>query len=309
MQAFFLFLILSFMMKGQNQQQVSSGRLVHLDNFPSQYVQARNVDIWLPEEYDGKKKFAVLYMNDGQMLFDSNATWNGQSWEVDDIAARLMHKHKVENFIVVGIWNTLNRHADYFPQKPFENLAVAEKDTVTAQLQRAGRTTEAFQPVSDNYLKFLVSELKPMIDANYAVYTDLPHTFIAGSSMGGLISCYAICEYPAVFGGAACLSTHWLGTFTDINNPCPEAFIHYLENSLPNPENHKFYFDCGDQTLDAFYPPIQQKVDSVMRSKGYSGENWETYFFKGKDHSENAWNECFEIPLLFLFGEGKLKYE
>lgn len=298
-----IILLFSFIVKGQTQQKVSSGRLVHLENFPSKYVQARNIDIWLPEEYDGTKKFAVLYMNDGQMLFDAGTTWNGQAWEVDDIAARLMKEHKVENFIVVGVWNSADRHADYFPQKPFESLTPAEKDTVTEQLQREGRTTEAFQPVSDNYLKFLVSELKPMIDENYAVFTDQPHTFIAGSSMGGLISCYAICEYPEVFGGAACLSTHWLGTFTDLNNPCPEAFFQYLEQSLPNPENHKIYFDYGDQTLDAFYPPLQQEVDSIMRSRGYTSENWETLYFKDKDHSEKSWNERFEIPLLLLFGK------
>ena len=77
---------------------------------------------------------------------------------------------------------------------------------------------------SDAYLKFLVTELKPFIDSTFSVATDRSNTFIAGSSMGGLISMYAVCEYPAVFGGAACLSTHWPGIFTAENNPIPEAF-------------------------------------------------------------------------------------
>ena len=71
---------------------------------------------------------------------------------------------------------------------------------------------------SDNYLKFLVKELKPFIDSSFSTLKDQQNTFIAGSSMGGLISMYAICEYPLVFGGAACLSTHWPGIFTMINN-------------------------------------------------------------------------------------------
>ena len=92
------------------------------------------------------------------------------------------------------------------------------------QLQTPGKPIEVFKPVSDNYLKFLVTELKPFIDKKYSVYKDMNHTFIAGSSMGGLISMYAICEYPRVFGGAACMSTHWPGIFSAEGNPVPDAF-------------------------------------------------------------------------------------
>jgi enterochelin esterase-like enzyme len=121
--------------------------------------------------------------------------------------------------------------------------------------------------------------------------------------MGGLISLYAICEYPEVFGGAACLSTHWPGTFAAENNPVPEAFIQYLNKNLPSPETHKIYFDYGDQTLDAMYPPLQKKVDKVMKAKGFTDINWETKFFPGKDHSEKSWSERFDIPVIFLLGK------
>ncbi|MFC2136170.1 alpha/beta hydrolase [Bacteroidota bacterium] len=291
-------------LSAQTIQKVVSGKIEHIENFQSQFVESRNIDIWLPAEYEGKKKFAVLYMHDGQMLFDSSSTWNHQSWNVDDIAAKLIKENKVQKFIVIGIWNIESkRHANYFPQKPFENLSKTEKDTLIRQLQRATRTTEVFQPNSDSYLKFLVTELKPMIDRKYSVYTDREHTFIAGSSMGGLISIYAISEYPSIFGGSASLSTHWIGSFTNENNPVPDAFINYLKANLPSFEFHKIYFDCGDQTLDAFYPPIQKKVDAVMKSKGYSNENWITKYFKGKDHTEKSWNERFHIPLIFLLGK------
>jgi predicted alpha/beta superfamily hydrolase len=167
-------------------------------------------------------------------------------------------------------------------------------------LQRAGRTKDVFKPTSDRYLKFIVKELKPYIDRTYSVKTDRAHTFIAGSSMGGLISMYAICEYPAVFGGAACLSTHWVGTFTLENNPVPDAFITYLRKKLPDPKNHKIYFDCGDQTLDALYPEIQKQVDNVMKNKGFTESNWVTKYFPGEDHSEQAWSKRLHIPLAFL---------
>ena len=283
---------------------VLSGKIERVEQFQSKYVTVRNIDIWLPEGYPGAGKYAVLYMHDGQMLYDPSQTWNQQAWDIDDVAGQLMANNSVRDVIVVGIWNGgQTRHQDYFPQKPFERLMQIEKDTVIAQLQRAGRTKDIFWPQSDDYLKFIVKELKPYIDRTYATHTDRQNTFIAGSSMGGLISLYALCEYPKIFGGAACISTHWVGTFSLENNPIPQAFLSYLDAKLPTPNHHKLYFDCGDQTLDALYPEIQAKVDALMKSKGYSDRNWITRYFPGEDHSERAWKKRLHIPLEFLLGE------
>jgi enterochelin esterase-like enzyme len=112
---------------------------------------------------------------------------------------------------------------------------------------------------------------------------------------------YAVCEYPEVFGGAACLSTHWLGTFTNENNPVPAAFISYLKQKLSKLQQHTLYFDCGDQTLDAFYPPYQKQVDAFLTS--YNNKRWKSAFFPGTDHSEKAWHNRLHIPLQFLFGK------
>lgn len=284
----------------KNQVQVSSGSVYRIEDFQSAFVGARNIDIWLPANYTPMKKYSVLYMHDGQMLFDSTINWNHQEWGVDEILGNLISQGKVKDCIVVGIWNTTKRHQEYFPQKPFESLSKDQQDFVTKQLKTAGRTNEVFQPISDNYLKFIVTELKPMIDKTYSVNTDKANTFIAGSSMGGLISIYAICEYPETFGGAACMSTHWPGTFTAENNPVPDAFVKYLSKHLPDPKTHKIYFDYGDQTLDAMYPPLQKNVDEVMKAKGFSDKNWVTKYFPGKDHSEKSWNERLDIPLQFL---------
>jgi len=119
--------------------------------------------------------------------------------------------------------------------------------------------------------------------------------------MGGLISLYAICEYPKIFGGAACLSTHWVGTFTSENNPIPNEFLKYLNKNLPSPTLHKIYSDCGEQTLDALYPDTQKKVDRIMVQKGYDNNSWFTGYFPGENHSEQAWNKRLNIPLEFLF--------
>ena len=280
---------------------VSSGIIKHYEKFESKYVVPRNVDVWLPDGYDSKKKYAVLYMHDGKGLYDSAIMWNKQEWGVDEVLGRLLKEGEVKNCIVVGAWNSEStRHPEYFPQKPYESLSQVERDTITAQLQKMGRTKEIFKPISDNYLKFLVEELKPFIDRNFSTKTDAKNTFVAGSSMGGLISMYAICEYPNVFGGAACLSTHWPGTFKVEGNPIPEAFFQYMSMKLPDPKKHKLYFDYGDQTLDALYPPLQKKADQVIKAKGYTAKNWLTKYFPGENHSEKAWNKRLDIPLLFL---------
>lgn len=280
----------------------SSGTVKRFENFASKYVAARNVDVWLPADYQVGRKYAVLYMHDGQMLYDSTTTWNRQEWGVDETIEQLRKNKTTKPCIVVGIWNSgQGRHADYFPQKPFEALSSSQKQFVVEQLQKMGRTDKGFQPVSDNYLRFIVEELKPFIDRTFSTHKNAENTFIAGSSMGGLISMYAFCEYPQVFGRAACLSTHWPGIFSLENNPIPDAFINYLNTHLPPSQSgHKLYFDYGTATLDALYEPTQLRIDTILRSKNYQAKHWKTLKFEGAEHSEKAWRTRLAIPFAFL---------
>lgn len=150
-----------------NAQTLVGGKIDRIENFQSKYITARDIDIWLPEGYTDSKKYAVLYMHDGQMLYDPSQSGNKQAWNIDDIASDLMSNNKVKNFIVVGIWNGgPTRHQEYFPQKPFEQLKQIEKDTLIAQLQRAERTKEIFQLQSDKYLEFVVKELNHILTIN-----------------------------------------------------------------------------------------------------------------------------------------------
>ncbi len=285
--------------------EVKTGTLIRHAGFSSQFVTPRHVDVWLPEGYDPVQKYAVLYMHDGQMLFDANTTWNKLAWEVDDILGELMAQDNALKTIVVGVWNGgKSRHSDYFPQKPFEALPAAFTEPLLETGSRpGGETLFAKGLQSDQYLKFLVEELKPFIDKTYATLPDAANTFIMGSSMGGLISMYALCEYPNVFGGAACLSTHWPGIFSMENNPIPDAFIAYLEKNLPDPATHKLYFDYGTATLDSLYKPTQIKADAIMQKHGWSEKQWITLEFPGADHSEKAWNARLDKSLLFLLGK------
>ena len=234
------------------------------------------------------------------MLFDSTNKFNKMEGGVDECLTQLMREAKIKNTIVVGIWNTQeNRRQEYFPQKPFASLSKEEKDMVERSYEKSGMPKE-FNPSSDNYLRFIVEELKPFIDKTYATLQNKENTFIAGSSMGGLISMYAICEYPHIFGGAACISTHWPGIFEAENNPIPESFYAYLKEKLPVPTSIKIYFDHGTVDLDALYPPLQTKVDEIMVAKGFTKDNWITRKFEGENHSENAWKKRLYIPMGFL---------
>ncbi|MCL3779872.1 alpha/beta hydrolase [Prolixibacteraceae bacterium JC049] len=305
---FLLNCLISHLAWSQNSTQlpeVCCGEIVREHNFKSKYISARNIDVWLPEGYSAEQKYAVVYMHDGQMLYDANSTWNKQEWGVDETMSALMKKGTIQPCIVVGVFNSsTTRHPDYFPQKPFESLAKEVKDSLLNKAQRHGQASLFSVNVqSDNYLKFLVEELKPFIDGKYSTRTDRENTFVMGSSMGGLISMYAICEYPEVFGGAACLSTHWPGTFTNENNPIPAAFFSYMKGHLPSPGTHKIYFDFGTATLDAMYEEHQTKVDEIMKAKGFTSKNWMTRKFEGENHSENAWKKRLHIPVKFLLNK------
>lgn len=280
------------------------GSIERIDSFPTKYIKPRTVDIWIPFNYSNEKKYSVLYMHDGQMLFDATTTWNKQEWKVDEVASKLMKENKVDDFIVVAIWNIPElRHMDLFPKKPLENLSEDSQELIFDEAHKMNYNFELKDINSDNYLKFIVEEVKPFIDKNYFVYTDANHTAIMGSSMGGLISMYAICEYPNVFGKAACLSTHWVGFRDFDNNPIPESFFSYMTKNLPNPETHKIYFDYGTETLDASYLKYEYRVDEVLQSKGFNQNNYKNLKFEGENHSEASWQKRIDIPFEFMFGK------
>ncbi len=284
--------------KAYPKAQLSSGKLMRLDSFSSKYVKPRPVDVWLPKNYTKEKQYAVLYMHDGQMLFDSTTTWNKQEWKVDEWASKLMNAKKTKEFIVVAIHNIKEeRWQDLFPQKAFYLLSKEDKEIIKPQAKRI-KDGKALN--GDNYLKFLVNELKPIVDSEFSVHKNKENTFVMGSSMGGLMSMYAICEYPDVFSGAACISTHWPGAAPIDNNPLPNAIFKYMEANLPDTETHKIYFDYGTETLDAHYPQYAPRVDGIIEKKGYTDSNSKNLMFEGTNHSENAWNQRLDIPLTFL---------
>ena len=281
--------------------QLGSGTIQRIDSFPSKNIVPRTVDIWLPDNYSSDKKYAVLYMHDGQMLFDSLSTWNKQEWKVDEWAGQLQKEGKTKDFIIVAPHNISKiRWNDYFPEKAFNYLSKSAQDSLKMM---AKKNNFEMTMNADEYLKFLTQELKPYIDQNYSVHTDKANTVVSGSSMGGLISMYAISEYPDVFGAAACISTHWPGAGVYEGNPMPEAIFAYMKKHTPSSKDHRLYFDYGTKTLDQFYPQYAETVNKIYTDNGYDSTNFVNRLFEGADHSENSWNQRLDIPFIFLLGK------
>jgi len=320
-QSYKLFIFTSFLVAGnllaQNSlPKVLYGSIKRIENIGG-FVDGRNVDIWLPPNYRPSKKYPVIYMHDGQMLFDSAITWNRQEWKVDEVLGKMILNKEIRPMIVVGIWNNgSKRRAEYLPEDPLEILTDGENQFVLGK-DRLGILPLFEHPVqSNNYLRFIVEILKPKIDSMFKTVKN--ENYIGGSSMGGLISLYAICKYPDVFKGALCMSTHWPGLFIrpDSVNPFYRDFQKYLDLNLPDPKSHKIYFDHGNKTLDSMYGPAQNAVNQIMVDLGYTIENrlnvkkmkfkestsCLSLFFEGKDHSELSWSERLNIPMKYMFG-------
>lgn len=285
--------------QAQDLPELAYGSVERITSFDTKLVEPRNIDVWLPQNFDKTKNYSVVYMHDGQMLFDASKTWNKTAWEADDTFGKLLLEGKIRDCMIVGIWNVPERrYADYFPQKIIDNIPEPTKTKILQQQIKG-------EPSADKYLEFIVNELKPFIDKNYPTKPEAENTFMIGSSMGGLISIYGLSEYPHIFGGVACLSTHSpLASYELIDENTDKEvsskFRDYLEQNLPEANTKKIYFDYGNLTGDSFYEPYQSKIDKIMVSKGYNSDYWETLFFEGENHSEISWAKRLSIPVLFL---------
>ena len=184
----------------------------------------RRIWIYLPASYRGsKKKYPVLYMHDGQNVFDEATSAYGE-WGVDEALDSLGKQHK--ETIVVAIDNGAEKRLNEYSPYDMDKYGKGEGDA---------------------YVDFLVQTLKPYIDKHYRTLKDEKNTFIAGSSMGGLISFYAILKYPKVFGGAGVFSpAFWI---------TPQ--LKHIDPGKAKKVKGKIYFYAGQQESETMeYLPV-----------------------------------------------------
>ena len=277
-----------------SQLEVSSGNLWRANIFSPELNETIKIDVWTPDGYTASKKYPVVYMHDGQNLFDANSTWNHQAWEIDSVLGSLIADKKVKPAIVVGIHSVdTTRIGDLMPERVVEMTPPGEvRDSIDRMCRGQYR--------ADEYLSFIVNTLKPIIDDKFSTLTDCRSTSIMGSSMGGLISIYGLSEYSEVFGAAVCMSTHWTGAIGD-NTDFPTAMKYYLMDRLPRGTDHRLYFDNGDCDYDSQYFPAYEMMNRLFDFLGYQEcDRLKTGVFQGHSHSEKSWSERVDIPLQFI---------
>ncbi|HZF78735.1 MAG TPA: alpha/beta hydrolase-fold protein, partial [Rubrivivax sp.] len=163
------------------------GRIDRMAAQPSRFVSPREVQVWLPPAYAEQpdKRWPVLYLHDGQNVFDAVAA--GAEWQVDEVAQRLALAGTIEPPLIVAVASNDDRVGDYTPWSREHE----------GQLQ-GGRAAA--------YGRYLVEELKPMIDERYRTRRGRMHTAVGGSSLGGLVSMWLLLEHPSTFGAGLVVS-------------------------------------------------------------------------------------------------------
>jgi len=282
-------------------QAEEGGRFVDMPAFPSRHIAAPHVIIWLPPGYDsGARRYPVVYMHDAENLFFLAQSNFNKVWAADKSAMRLAAAKRVPPFIIVGIYSPKkDRARTYMPARVYGALPPAMQRTLQPWL--------GGPVVSDGYLRFIVDELKPMVDRTYRTRGDRAHTAIVGSSMGGLISFYAISEYPKIFGMAGCVSTHW-----PLGDPAllPEAraeilkvWANHVKQRLKQPDGRRIWFDHGTETLDSAYAPYQEAIDADLIKAGWrKGLDFASTTYPGAAHEENAWAARMDDIFVWLLG-------
>ncbi|MEO0258965.1 MAG: alpha/beta hydrolase-fold protein [candidate division WOR-3 bacterium] len=235
------------------------------------YYNPRKIWVYLPKDYHfSKKRYPVLYMHDGQNLFDDFESFAGE-WHVDEILEQ-MHAEKGFSLIVVGIENAREYRIEEYT--PFYNT----------NFSRGGE--------AEYYLKFIVDELKPYIDENFRTIPE--EAAILGSSLGGLVSIYAGYKYPEVFKFVGSMS----GAFW--YNP---EIIQFLSYCKKHPD--KVYLDWGTKEGERpeFYVLHNKNVLQIIRKIGPKGKN--LLWFEDPDgiHHESAWSKRLRHALDFLFSK------
>ncbi|MGD9612513.1 MAG: alpha/beta hydrolase-fold protein [Kiritimatiellia bacterium] len=227
----------------------------------------RDVIVWFPPGYDARptKRYPVLYMHDGRQVFDpATSTW-GKDWQVDEIAQEMILNGELEPFIVVAVDCSEARREEYSPR---------------------GK--------GDDYLRFLLEELKPRVDATWR--TEADRTAIAGASMGGLISFYAAWTRPDVFFGAACLSPAFVERY---GHDC-FGMVEKARGQMPH---LRLFLSCGGAPgLEAELLDGTLKMANLLRGAGYPEKDLTVRIESWAEHNEEAWARMTPHWLRFLFG-------
>src|SRR5689334_4816515 len=235
-------------------------------------LQERDLVVWLPPGYstDSTRRYPVVYMQDGQNIFDPVTSAFGVDWSIDETADDLIRKKLIEPIIVVGIYNTSDRMKEYTP---------GDKGTL--------------------YMDFVVKTVKPLIDSTYRTLPDRKHTIVGGSSAGGIISFMLVWEHSDIFSKAICMSP----AFQSLS-PGGWDYARVVQTSNGKKKDVFFYIDNGAIGLDSQLQPGIDSLLTALKSKGYE-EGKDFVFLRDPTakHSEADWARRFPRALVTVLGK------
>jgi len=266
------------------------GTLVYWRDVESVHLEpTRNVEIWLPPGYDAPeneaRRYPVIYMTDGENLFDPRIANTGVDWGMDEAMMHGVEAGLFEPAIIVAHWSTRRRLEEYSPWHDGPQLA-----------------------------RFVIEELKPRVDGAYRTLPDRENTFAMGSSMGGLNAMYLLTQHGKVFSACGCISTHvplsenmvaaWQNRPTAGTNETPYLLLDLEEDRFAIPEGARMFFDYGTATLDVLYPEPHGKLRDYLIDKGYTdGEDFYFREYTGAEHNEAAWRARVMDQLIWVLGQ------
>ncbi|MBN2300174.1 MAG: alpha/beta hydrolase [Acholeplasmataceae bacterium] len=243
----------------------------------------RTIRILLPDKYDeNKKSYPVLYMHDGQNLFEDDIAYGGHSWKIYETLHMLIEKNLASEIIIVGIDNSNLRLFEYSPWKASNEIKIRDAIDVGG--------------LGDVYADFIVNHVKPFIDKNYRTMNDYQNTMIAGSSMGAYISCYIAIKYPNIFMNVGVFSlASWFNE---------ESFLEFIEQAEIDP--HQRYFisigrnESSNQSITDFntiYLQNSRHLCSLLKHKDIGDV---LYIETDDQHNELAWQKVFADFIRFI---------
>jgi predicted alpha/beta superfamily hydrolase len=252
--------------------------------FPSKILgNRRDVLVYLPRGYRrfSRRRYPVLYLQDGQNVFDAATSFSGVEWGVDEAAERLIKENLIEPLIVVAVANTGEQRIDEY---------APTRGVIDAKAKRKKRS----KGLARKYGHFLMDELKPYIDRKYRTNPGAEFTGLGGSSLGGLVTFAIGILYPQVFGRLMVMSPSiWWDNFA----------IYRLVDSIEQKPPLKIWLDTG--TAEPGWEQARELLNRLVEKGLKLQKDLQYMEAQGAGHSEAAWAARVEPALRFLFPPGR----
>lgn len=282
------------------------GRLFVTEGLACDPLPGREIFVWTPDAAETHPRLPVLYLQDGQNLFDSRRVVFGAAWEIDASISRLVDAGLIPPTIVVGIACAADRLAEYAPA-----LILRATDPGA----RAAVNTAWGAHPSDAYARLVTDRIKPLIDGAFRTLPGPDTTFVAGASMGGVAALELLARRPDLFAGAAALSAHLSLLPVDGSEYRPDGFARdvaaavgsFARDHLPPAGRHRLWLDRSELDVDRHYGPSHTAMVDALLEKGYRPDvDLVSRTFMGVGHNEAAWRDRLDPALAFLLG-GKIQ--